>query len=152
MNTLLQYLKDILNNIVFQTVISGVLIFLVGECIQKFILAPIIEHKKIIAKIDNRLKFYSDVILNPPSGIVRYETYLKSYGKAKNVLRELSCDLEATYKAIPFKSLFHLFSLVSCKKQILDSAVSLIALYNLTGQRMFSIEVGGKKPHRFYGR
>jgi len=35
--------------------------------------------------------------------------------------------------------------LVSCKKQILDSAVSLIALYNLTGQRMFSIEVGGKK-------
>jgi len=139
----MEYLKNILNNIVFQTVISGTLIFLIGECIQKFVLTPIVEHKKIIAKIDNKLKYYSNVILNPPTehSAISQDTY----DGAKEILRKLSCDLESTYKMIPFKEAFSYLGLVSCKKQISDSATDLIALYNLTGQKVFPLEVNGKK-------
>lgn len=139
----MEYVTNILNNVVFQTIISGVFVFLVGECIQKFVLTSIVEHKKTIAKIDNKLKYYSNVILNPPTEHCTISQ--DTYDKVKEILRRLSCDLESTYKIIPFKAVFSCIGLISCQKQISDSAMDLIALYNLTGQKIFPLEVDGKK-------
>ena len=103
--------------IVFQTVISGVIIFVVGDIIQKFVLEPYQKYKGIIGKIDNELKFYANTIANP--GTLEREPALD----CSKALRRLSCDLEATYKQIPFRR-------ISARQKISDSARRLILLSN----------------------
>ena len=58
-------LKPFFSNIVFQTVFAGTFVFVFGQIIQMFILEKINRYKKIIGKIDNRLKFYFKIIKNP---------------------------------------------------------------------------------------
>jgi len=58
---------------------------------------PIYKYKEIIGRIDNKLKFYANVIANP--GIWSEENTLECLNK----LRQLSCDLETTYKQLVFK-------------------------------------------------
>ena len=94
----MSWLSNLLQSIVFQTVISGVLVFVVSETIQKFYLAPLQKFRGVLGKVDNRLKFYANVIANPGNLLPR-ETILE----CGTALRELSCDLEATYKQILFK-------------------------------------------------
>lgn len=92
------WLVNLFQSVVFQTVISGVFVFILSQYISRFIIEPLQEYKKIIAKIDNKLKFYSKVIVNPPFTNQLSEDYLV----AKQELRELSCELEASYKILPF--------------------------------------------------
>ena len=85
-------------NQIFQTVITGVSVFIIGQIIQKFILEPVKEYKKIQGKIDNRLKYYS----NKMSGSLPQEITRE----ASNIIRELSCEIESSYKQIPFNCVF----------------------------------------------
>jgi len=114
----MNWLLNLLQSIVFQTVMSGVFVFILSEIIQKFFLEPLQKYKEIIGKIDNQLKFYANVITNP-GNILPREIYLE----CSNTLRKLSCELEAIYKQIPFKRL-------SDRRKVSDSASRLIRLSN----------------------
>ena len=113
----MDYFTRLFQSIVFQTVISGVLVFVIGEIVQKFIIQPIYKHKGIIGEIDNKLKFYANIIATP--GVCSKE----KESKCSNELRQLSCDLESSYKQLLFK----------CKNKsakISNSAKNLIGLSN----------------------
>lgn len=114
---------QILSNPVFQTVLSGVLVFLFGETIQRFILEPLKDFKKTIGKIDNKLKFHSNTITSPRlAGELTPELH--------RVLRELSCDLESAYKQIPFKPLLRFIRILLKQDNISEAARKLIFLSN----------------------
>ena len=113
---------NLFQSIVFQTVMSGVLVYVLSQIIEKFFLDPILKYNEVKGKIDNKLKFYSNVIANP--GILPDETYLE----CSNILRELSCELEATYKQIPIKRL-------DTRRKVSDSARRLIELSNNLDQQ-----------------
>ncbi|HAT72857.1 MAG TPA: hypothetical protein DCS63_08585 [Elusimicrobia bacterium] len=114
---------QILSNPVFQTILSGVFVFISGETIQRFILDPLKDFKKTIGKIDNKLKFHSNIITSPKlAGDLAPELY--------KVLRELSCDLESAYKQIPFKTLFRLICILPKHKNVSEAAKKLIFLSN----------------------
>lgn len=117
----MKWVIDLFQSIVFQTVISGVLVFVLGEIIQRYFLEPRQRYKEVIGKIDYSLKFYANIIANP--GILPEKLYLE----CSEVLRTLSCELEATYKQIPFKKLS------TCKK-VSDAARRLIRLSNNLSQ------------------
>ena len=50
---------------IFATVISGTLIFVIGQIILKFIIEPIHKQKEIIGEIADALIYYADVFSNP---------------------------------------------------------------------------------------
>lgn len=61
----MKWLLDLFQSIVFQTVMSGVLVFVLSEIIQNFFLKPLQKYKEVIGKTDNQLKFYANVITSP---------------------------------------------------------------------------------------
>jgi hypothetical protein len=125
--------EELLQNSVFQTVISGTLVFCLSQIIQKFILEPILEYKKTIGKIDNKLKYYSNKISTILSKTVLIETSEK--------VRELSCDLESSYKQIPFNKFFVWIKIIPGKKAISDSSKSLIRVSNIVTDEKLNDEI-----------
>lgn len=114
----------------FSTILSGVLVFVISQFFLRLVLEPIVEYKRTIAKIDNSLKFYSNIIVNPsfPS------TDLPSdYVEAKSVLRKLSSELESNYKIIPFNRLLVFIKLLLPKRNIDKAATALIWISNVVG-------------------
>jgi len=108
---------------IFLTIISGVLVFILSQYIVEFILKPLIKYKQVIAKIDNKLKFYANIITNPPLSSGSIDDYII----AQKEIRDLSCDLESTYKS--------LLIFKPNKKTIAKVAKDLIWLSNIIGQR-----------------
>jgi len=126
------WLVNLFQNIVFQTVISGVLVVVLGFVvieIIKFFLKPSQKLKKIIGIIDNKLKFYDNVITS--SIPIRKELVLECL----RTLKKLSCDLEETYKQISIKNR-------TKKQKISDSVKRLTRLSNSLGDNKNSSENG----------
>ena len=117
-----------MENQVFYTVLSGTSVFVLGQILQKFILEPFQEYKKTIGRIDNRLKFYSNILTN--AGFTR-----KIIVEVTDAMRNLSCDLEANYKQIPFNQLFVNLKLLESKKDMATAAQGLIFVSNAGGRR-----------------
>lgn len=116
-----------MENQVFYTVLSGTLVFVSGQILQKFILEPFQEYKKTVGRIDNRLKFYSNILTSAVSD-------RKMIVEVTDVVRNLSCDLEANYKQIPFKQLFTNLKLLESKEDIATVTQGLIAVSNTGGR------------------
>ncbi len=110
---------------IFLTIISGVCVFILSQYILEFVLKPYKEYRNVIVKIDNKLKFYSNVIVNPPFS----EQLPQDYIVAKDEMRGLSCDLESSYK-----NLFFIFKNKEKEKIISDVAKDLIWLSNAIGR------------------
>lgn len=88
------------SNIVFQTVLSGTLIYVLGQIIQMFILEKIYRYREVLGKIDNRLKFYFKIIKYPGN-----ETHITERLQASSQeLLQLSSDLESSRKQLIFRS------------------------------------------------
>jgi len=126
-------IKELLQNSVFQTVISATIIFCLSQIIQNFILEPILKYKKIIGEIDNKLKYYS----NKMSKILPKTVTQKTSEK----IRELSCDLESSYKQIPFNKFFVWIKIIPSKKAISDSSKSLIRVSNIVTDKKLNDEI-----------
>ena len=108
-----------MTNQVFFTVLSGTLVFTIGQILQKFFLEPIQEYKKTIGKIDNRLKFYHNILTN--------NTFNKNtIIEITDAMRNLSCDLEANYKQIPLKKVLVNAKLLEPKGDIAKAVQGLI--------------------------
>ncbi|KKR13751.1 MAG: hypothetical protein UT42_C0039G0006 [Candidatus Falkowbacteria bacterium GW2011_GWA2_39_24] len=115
---------NLLQSIVFQTVISGVLVFVISQIISKFFLEPIQKYKAIIGKIDNKLKFYANIITSPGITSEMAQPQKDKYLECSKVLRDLSCELEENYKQIPF------VRIVKLREEISEVAHCLIGLSN----------------------
>lgn len=120
----MNWLINLFQSTVFQTVISGVLVFTIGQIIQRFLLEPIQKYKAIIGKIDNKLKFYANIITNPGITLKTTQSRKDKYLECSNVLRDLSCELEENYKRIPFGEI------IKSKEKISEAARCLIGLSN----------------------
>jgi len=114
-------LTNLVSNIVFQTVISGVLIFILSQTIQEFFLKVVQCYYATLGKIDNKLKFYANIISNP--GLFKADITTE----CSKELRSLSCELSAIYNQIPITSLRNK---IKSKELISDSASRLIRLAN----------------------
>jgi len=110
-----------MNNEVFLTIVSGTAIYVLGQLIQGLIIKPYLEYKEVIGRIDNKLKFYAHLIRSKMVSDQRVvEVYLE--------LRQLSCDLESSYKKL-------LLTSEADKKKVSKAAQSLIFLSNVTGSK-----------------
>lgn len=109
---------------VFFTVISGVLIFTLGQITLKLLIDPVHALKTTIAEIANKLIFYANIYTNPkPLGDEKQT-------KALNDFRELSSKIQSNMHIVPFyKITSKLFDLPK-KENITKASEELISLYH----------------------
>ena len=122
---------NLINSVVFQTVISGLILFILSQMIQNFILEPLKSFKATIGKIDNLLKYHSNVIFSGQT--LSAEIKIRSM----DTIRDLSCELESKYKQIPFRDFFANIRLLPTKINISESARGLIFISNACARNEF---------------
>jgi hypothetical protein len=112
---------------VFYTVLSGVLVFVLGQILQKFFLEPLQTYKKTVGEIDNKLKFYANILVN--RGFNQ-----KTLNNVANTMRTLSCQIESEYKQIPFTEVLSQLGFIESKENIAKVSQGLIFLSNAGGK------------------
>jgi len=122
-----------MNNQVFYIVLSGTLVFVFGQILQKFFLEPIKDYKKTIGRIDNKLKFYANILTN--TGFNQ-----KMLVEITDIMRTLSCDIESDFKQIPLTGFLSRIDLIEEKKEVAEVAQGLIFLSNAGGRSDDRIE------------
>ncbi len=110
---------------IFATVISGVLIFVLGQIVVKFLIDPIKELKEILGEIQFSLIFHAQAIYTPVEDRAGEDA-------AQKVIRDLASKLRAKIEVIPWYSLCSRISreFLPPKKNIMDASSQLIGLSN----------------------
>jgi len=107
------------------TVLSGVMIYVMGQIILKLMIEPVHEAKKTIAEISHSLVEYADIIHNP--GVLAQEKTIE----VSQHLRRLSAQLHAHLFLIPcYRKTAWVFGLPS-RDKILTAATQLRGLSNV---------------------
>lgn len=102
------------------TIISAVMIFVLGQISLKLIIEPIQELKKEISEILNAMVFYADRISNPNDVI----------DEVSKILRKHASNLEAKSSIIPFYRIFEIFRVLPTKQNISEAKSHLVGLSN----------------------
>jgi hypothetical protein len=108
------------------TVLSGILVYVVGRIIEKFFIEPIHEQFRLIGEIADSLIFYANVYSNPGSQLIATE----KRDEASNVLRQQAGQLMARTYLIRWYKFWQFLRIVKKREDILEAHSNLIALSN----------------------
>lgn len=136
----------------FITIITGVVVFILGQLLLEFILKPLRGYRDLKSETRNKLKYYSNFITNPrdvnnfimkdssPYTVLPVNKNEEDFNKSNNQrlfekysnisdeIRKLSCDIEVKYYD-NFSVVRKIF--IKESKQDIDNAVSsLIRISN----------------------
>lgn len=112
----------------FATVISGVLVFVLSQYLLEFIFKPLKRYKEAVYAIDGNLKFYANRI-----GTSYILANKDTYENTVDVIRKLSCELEASYKQIIGHWLLEHIKLIPSRGSLEVAASILIRVSNSVG-------------------
>jgi len=122
------FFLNLFQDIVFQTVIAGVLVFVFSEVIQKFILEPLQKLKGIIGRIDSFLLLYYRFFVTPMP-------LNEKTKECRNLSRTLGSDLGSSYNAISSKCFLLWLHFIIHPKQLQESVSDLGFLANNVGTK-----------------
>ncbi|SFP85392.1 hypothetical protein [Hydrogenimonas thermophila] len=108
----------------FATVISGVLIFVLGQLLLKLVVEPLQELKKEIALTLDSLFFYKYKISSPNANLE------KDIFEVSSILRKHSSNLEVKSSIIPFYNCWYKLRILPSKKNIKKATNKLIGISN----------------------
>ncbi|WP_423840408.1 hypothetical protein ONE56_06020 [Vibrio mytili] len=112
---------------VFLTVLSGVLIFVLGQLLLKLLIEPIQELRTLVSKIAYDLIKLANVFANPT------DPEEERFTEACKVMREHSSNLHAHFYLVPFYNIScRLFGLPK-EEDVLNATKELIRLSNGRG-------------------
>lgn len=109
---------------IFLTILSGVIVFILGQLVLKLLIEPIQEFRKTVADIAHALIEYANIYANP--GGVSHE----SEKKASEELRKLSSRLNAQMYLIPFYQIIAKLFRLPPRDKLVGAASDLIGLSN----------------------
>ena len=108
---------------IFLTVISGVLVFVIGQIIIKFFVEPIHEQWKVIGLVCDTLIYYAGFYAVPNHG--RDD---KDREEANRKTREMSTLLISRTHLVPWYNLFETLRIVKKKSKIISAARNMFGL------------------------
>lgn len=129
-------------------IITGVIVFTLGQILVRFFLEPLHEFKKTLAEIHQTLlfhannygqqyKFFDDYILDPNipdfqrnERIQSHKNWNEHLNKAQDETRTAAAKLIGRAGAIPFYSIFAMLKLTPTESEILEAKHILIGLSN----------------------
>lgn len=106
----------------------GLISALIAYFSKNFIFDQLLQYRKIVGRVRNRLRYHAGIITNDefPNDVVK---------PIREELRQLSCDLDESYYAIPFIYVLHRLYLTPSPKDFDIAASQLIFLSNNTGRK-----------------
>lgn len=115
-------------NTVFLTVLSGVLVYVIGQIFSKFFIESIYKQKEVIGKISDALIFYANLYTSPKPGKV----FDRPEGReeASDLFKRLACELSVKTDAIPCYNFLSFIKIVRKKKYITEAHCDLTGLSN----------------------
>lgn len=126
--------QDLVIDNTFLTIVSGVLVYIIGNIFHEFLLSPLKQHKEVIGKIDHLLNFYRSELLEfltikTSNEIKKLSPTSKEFQYS---IRDLASLLISTYKTIPLKLILITLGIISSKKKIYraEKYLMIIALSN----------------------
>ena len=105
------------------TVVVGVVVFVAGQIVVRFMIDPVHEQKKHVGLIADALIFYADIYSNP--GVIDAEEVVK---EASATLRSLAGQLMAKSNGVPLYWLLGALWLVPKWDSVLVARRELIGL------------------------
>lgn len=84
------------------TIIGGVVVYVIGQLINEFLIKQYLDYRRIIGEIREELMFYSNIYTN--AGI--WLTFKPISEDASTGLRRLASQLSSNYKMLTAKSYF----------------------------------------------
>jgi hypothetical protein len=106
------------------TVITGLIILVFGQLVEKFFIEPLLERSRTLGKISFALIYYANVYSNP--GFTRPE----QADEASKNLRNLAAKLISTTYAVNGYSILSLLRIVPSKGNVHEATHLLIGLSN----------------------
>ncbi len=111
------------------TIIGGIIIYVFGQWISKFIIEPIQEQKRAIGRLIDFLIYYANVYSNPRK-IEPGDAVPKLSEQAAVDLRKVASELMARTLAIPCYRFLAIIRLTIPKKKIIIAHRNLIGISN----------------------
>jgi len=112
------------------TITGGVLIFVLGQMILKFVIEPIHEFNKLKGEIAYSLVFYANVYMNVPLSYTDLSEDRQDRDKAQQVFRGLASQLCPRARIIPWLKIWESLKFVPKYKNIIEATKDLIGLSN----------------------
>ena len=128
---------------IFLTVISGVLVFVLGQLFNEYWLKPIQKYKELRAKISYELTLYAYLYMNPTV----YGKSNKEADAASDEIRKLAAEVDAMIELKPFCNF-----LIAPKSVLADVSKNLIGLSNgfYSNDVVRNVETNGKCRSEIY--
>ena len=129
--------------IIFSTVVSGTLVFVVGQIVLKFFIEPIHKQKEVIGEIADALCYYREFCVNlkKENEPIEISKERKDVGKK---LKKLRSQLISKTYIIPYYKIFAIFKIVVKEQNIgkAEKELSILSNVNLTNTEGISKETG----------
>lgn len=109
------------------TVISGVLIYILGQIVQNFILKPIQDFRIVLTAVSHKMKFRENILTTSVAD-------LNVIQQACAEMRDLSSNIESRYIIIPFKKPLSVIRAIPSSENVRIAAQKLIFLSNAGGK------------------
>ena len=110
--------------LVFQTVLSGVVVFVVGQVFLKMVLEPVNKLKQTIAAVAHAYLVHAPILYNSDVASQEQKT------ETANQLRILSGQLHADISLVPGYKVFGRMFFLPAETKVYEAAQSLIAIGN----------------------
>jgi hypothetical protein len=109
---------------IFSTIITGVIVYVLGQFTLKIIIEPIQELKKEIQQTLADCSYYAGLATNMPD--INEEKALE----ARKIFRQRSTYIRSKYKIIPFMDTFAVFGIIPVEKSLSEASSMLMGLSN----------------------
>lgn len=115
---------------IFLTVISGVLVFVLGQIINSFYIQTLIKQKETIGKISDAIIYYANLYTSPINRADSDFDRKEERNKAHEIFRNLAAELISRTQQIPSYQFLSFLRIVIDKKVIIEARKNLIGLSN----------------------
>ena len=117
-------MENISNNVwsIIITVVSGVLVYIIGEILQAVWLAPLQKFKSIKHDVSVALTYYARVYTNVIDWVNANDSLRQEYSEASDKLRELACEVKGFIETLSW------FKVGIPSKKRLNEAYELLML------------------------
>lgn len=128
--------------IIFTTVFSGTLIFVVGQIILKFIVEPIHKQKEIVGEIADALIYYANLYTHPVfKGELKDSEVDKKRKRGHEEFRKFACQIMSKTQLIPYYKTLSILRIIIKKQKIIEARGNLIGLSNGMWPRIDSEDI-----------
>lgn len=107
-----------------QTALFAVLVYVIGQTVQKIFLEPYQEQRRLIGETAYTLVYYANI-----SDMALPD----EQSEARKAIRKLAAQLRATAWTIPFYPVWAFVRLVPSRKAISEASAGLISISNSVG-------------------